>query len=336
MTELKIVYGSYFSDFLTSLGRPNPRLYLRLNTLRWDEIHEADLSIFNRDEDFEEAIYVNVIGPTKLEEYSSRIIVDKKTAESAIIGSNVYQPGIKKIEGNGPIYSIFSENGVHVANGKLRAESEILVENVESIYRSVKISELDVIKKGLAISQGKSSMYVARMLDPRPAETIVDMNAYPGGKLTHIYQLEPRAKIIGFDHTNKKVQKLREVLVALRMKVPVVVGDSRYLYEDFNIREVDKVLIDPPCSAIGVRPKIYDRKTIGEIKNFQIYQKQFLNSAFKILKKKGVVIYSTCTVTLKENEEVVSDPRFEIERIVRFHPNLHETTGFFIAKLVKR
>ncbi|WP_238026873.1 MULTISPECIES: RsmB/NOP family class I SAM-dependent RNA methyltransferase [Metallosphaera] len=331
---MRKVYGTSLNEFLESLGKPNPRLYLRLNTLRKKELKD-ELDAFKQDEDFEEAYFVEVKGPNSLELYNTKVVVDKKTAESALLGSNVYRPGIKKIEGNDSKVSVISETGQHVANGILRKDN-MTVEVTESLYSSIKVAELDVVKKGLAISQGKASMYVAKLLDPKPNELIVDMNAYPGGKLTHVYQLEPRARIVGFDHTRKKIEKLRNILDILKMKVDVYVADSRYLYEDLGIRDVDKVMIDPPCSALGVRPKIFDQKTRDDIQNFSSYQKQFLNSAYKILKPGGTVIYSTCTTTLAENEEVVTDPRFEIELMIRFHPNVHQMTGFFIAKLIKR
>ncbi|AKV75362.1 SAM-dependent methyltransferase [Metallosphaera sedula] len=334
MEELRRVYGSSLNEYLEYLGRPNPRLYIRLNTLRKQELKE-ELHEFKQDEDFEEAYFVEVRGPNFLEMRDTKVVVDKKTAESAMLGSNVYKPGIKRIEGNGSRVSVVSETGNHVANGILRRDN-MIVEVTESLYSSIKVAELDVVKRGLAISQGKASMYVAKLLDPRPDEIIVDMNAYPGGKLTHVYQLQPKAKIMGFDHTRKKIDKLRNILDTLKMKMDVYVADSRYLYEDLGIRNVDKVMIDPPCSALGVRPKIFDRKTKEDIQNFSSYQKQFLNSAYKILKPGGTVIYSTCTTTLAENEEVITDPRFEIEFMIRFHPNVHQMTGFFIAKLIKR
>ncbi|MEM1620813.1 MAG: SAM-dependent methyltransferase, partial [Metallosphaera sp.] len=205
MEELRRVYGSSVNEYLESLGKPNPRLYIRLNTLRKEELKE-ELRDFKQDEDFEEAYFVEVRGPNFLEMYDTKVVVDKKTAESAMLGSNVYKPGIKRIEGNGSRVSVVSETGYHVANGILRRDN-MTVEVTESLYSSIKVAELDVVKRGLAISQGKASMYVAKLLDPRPDEIIVDMNAYPGGKLTHVYQLQPKAKIMGFDHTRKKIDK---------------------------------------------------------------------------------------------------------------------------------
>jgi len=333
--NLEEVYGKNLNSFLDSIKKPNSRLYLRVNTLKTttNEILER-LPCFRRDEDFEEAIYTEIKGPNKIELHNTVVVVDKKTAESVMMGADVYKPGVKSIKGKGKEVSVVSDNGILVGEGIL-CNSDIVVNITKSLYDSVKIGELNEIEDGLLYSQGKASMYVARIVDPQPKETIVDMTASPGGKLTHVYQLEPRARIIGLDHTHKKIEKMRNLLNKLGVNAELYVKDSRYA-DEIGLKNVDKVIIDPPCSALGIRPKIYDKKTKDDILNFYVYQKQFLNSAYKILKDGGYVIYSTCTVTTWENEKVIEDPRFEVEFSIRFHPNIHDMTGFFIAKLKKK
>ncbi|EZQ06883.1 MULTISPECIES: RsmB/NOP family class I SAM-dependent RNA methyltransferase [Acidianus] len=330
------VYGCYIDSFLESVKKPNSRLYVRVNTLKAsvEDVLE-EMRDFKKDEDFEEAIYTEVKGPNKLEMRETKVIVDKRTAESVMVGADAYRPGIKRVEGKGKEVSVISDNGVHVGNGILVRDGEgFRVRVLESIYTSSKISESKPFLSGKIYSQGKASMHVARILDPQPNDIIVDMTAAPGGKLSHVYQLQPKARIIGFDHTEKKIQKMRKMLEILGVKAELYAHDSRYA-SDFNIR-ADKVLIDPPCSAMGVRPKLYDTKQKTDIMNFHSYQRQFLNSAYSILKDGGEVVYSTCTVTTWENEKVIDDSRFELEYMIRFHPNVHDTTGFFIAKLKKK
>ena len=337
LEDLRKVYGSYLNEFLNSLLVPNSRLYVRVNTLKTTvENILKTLDFLKQDEDFSEALYVKLKGPNKIEEHDTKVIVDKRTAESVMTGADVYRPGVKKIIGKGKEVNVVSENGVVVGEGELVNKGNLVVKVTNPLYQAYKFADLPQVKEGEIILQGKASMYVAYVLDPKPNELIIDMTAYPGGKLTHIYQLEPKSKVIGFDHSKKKVQELKERLKKLGMKIDVYTADSRYLYEDFGIKDVDKVIIDPPCSNLGVRPKVYDKKTKKDIMNYYNYQKQFLNAAYKILKKGGVVVYSTCTVTTWENEKVVEDDRFEIEEIIRFHPNVHDMTGFFIAKLIKR
>jgi len=337
LDDLRKVYGSYLNDFLNSLLLPNSRLYVRVNTLKTSvENILKTLEFLQQDNDFNEALYVRLKGPNKIGEHDTKVIVDKRTAESVIMGADVYKPGVKKIIGNGKEVNVVSENNVVVGEGELVNKGSLIVKVTNPLYQSPKFADLPQVREGEILLQGKASMYVAHLLDPRPNELILDMTAYPGGKLTHVYQLEPRSRIIGFDHTKKKVQELKEKVEKMGMKIDLYTADSRYLNEDFGIKDVDKVIIDPPCSNLGVRPKVYDKKTQKDVIVYHNYQKQFLNSAYKILKKNGVVIYSTCTVTTWENEKVIEDERFEIEEIIRFHPNVHDMTGFFIAKLIKR
>ena len=334
--ELKKGYGTKLNELLNSLLVPNSRLYVRVNTVKTSTTSLSEEMPFLRpDEDFEEAMYVEVRGPNKIVEHDTKVVVDKRTAESVMTGANVYRPGIKKILGNGKEVSVISENGVLVAEGILTPDGMVKVTN--TLYTAPQLAEYEGLKKGYFILQGKASMHVAHILDPQPNELIIDMTAYPGGKLTHVFQLQPRSRVIGFDHTTKKVEELKRRIDTLGMKgIQVYKADSRYLYEDFHLQNVDKVLIDPPCSALGLRPKVYDKKRKEDLLNLSSYQRQFINSAYKILKKGGVIVYSTCTMTSLENEEVVNDSRFEVEEVIRFHPIVHDMTGFFIAKLRKR
>jgi len=335
--ELKRVYGSNLNTFLESLKTPNSRLYVRVNTIKTTpEDLVRKLEYFKTDEDLQEALYVEVKGPYKIDIHDTLVVVDKRTAESAMLGAYVYKPGIKRIIGDKKKkeVTVIAEDGTPVAEGILKDDKVIVT---RSVYHTPPLAETKEFYEGLFYIQEKPSMYVARLVDPRPNERIIDMNCAPGGKLTHLYQLEPRAKIIGFDRTESKINKVKVLLDRLGIKgVEVIKGDSRYLYEDFGIKDVDKVLIDPPCSALGIRPKIFDKKSKEDLLRLSAYQRQFINSAYKVLKKGGVVIYSTCTVTSIENEEVINDPRFEVEEIIRFHTFIHDTPGYFIAKLRKK
>jgi len=337
LDELRKVSGTKFNSLLDSLLVPNSRLYIRVNTLKTSPTRIRErLPFLHEDEDFSEALYIEIRGPSKLEERESKVIVDKRTAESVMMGANVYRPGVKRVIGNSRFVNVVSENGIIIAEGELVNQGNLAVKITKSMYSSYPLSDLDELKTGEILLQGKASMYVAYLIDPKPGEKIIDMTAHPGGKLTHIYQLEPKARILGFDHTKRKVQDLRQLTQRLGMHIETYLADSRYLYEDFRISDVDKVLIDPPCSALGLRPKIYDKKNKEDLINLSSYQKQFINAAYKLLKKDGILIYSTCTMTEIENERIVEDERFELEEIIRFYPMVHDITGFFIAKLRKR
>ncbi|MGC8542764.1 MAG: methyltransferase domain-containing protein, partial [Vulcanisaeta sp.] len=213
---------------------------------------------------------------------------------------------------------------------------------------------------GLFYDQSLPAQWVAHILDPRPNEVIVDMNAAPGGKASHVIQLSGgKAFVHAFDRSPRKVQDMATILRRLGMEkyCSVEVRDTRYLDVDRPdlVGSVDRVLIDPPCTDMGVRPKLFDVKTMDLVKSLSEYQRQFIRVAWKLLKPGGILVYSTCTLPPLENEDNVAYAEslgFRVidasvpgasgglidkyrNSVVRFYPHVQDTPGFFIAKLMK-
>ncbi|MDK2870588.1 MAG: methyltransferase [Pyrococcus sp.] len=132
--------------------------------------------------------------------------------------------------------------------------------------------------------------------------------------------------------------------------VKLVQMDSRNLPE-LGI-QADKILLDAPCTALGVRPKLWETRTPKDIEATARYQKHFINAAIKSLRRGGVLVYSTCTLSYEENEGnvkymlkkglkleeqklFIGSPGIEINKVQRFYPHKHKTQGFFIARLRK-
>ena len=362
-------------EVIRALGRPGPRYYMRVNTLKADigavvdRLREKGLDA-REDENLPEAIYVPVRGPFELPEAEKEVVVDKFTAESAMMGSNVYVPGVLSFRGvrRGDEVLVVSELGQPVAFGIARMdEREVLsakkglaVEVLRPLYELPPIRELEEFREGLIYPQSLPSMLTSRVLEPEPGELILDVACGPGGKLSHICQLTSnRARVIGFDRSRRKVAETRGVLSRLGCEAAVVKADSRYLDLDFPslVGKADRVLVDPPCSALGVLPKLFDLKDRKELASLAEYQKQFIKVAAKLVKPGGVVVYSVCTMTARECEGVISfaveECRLEIdeqplyigsrglpglveraELLQRFHPHLHGS-GYFIARLVR-
>ena len=182
------------------------------------------------------------------------------------------------------------------------------------------------------------------------------MCAAPGGKSTHIAQLmQNSGQILAVDRSRPRLKRLEEHIGRLGItNIEIKVGSSLDLPEKYH-EWADKVLIDPPCSALGVRPKLSQIKK--DISNLVNYQRQFLRAAIKYLKPNGTLVYSTCTLTTEENEEnikyllekidgkIVEQPYFfgstgeslvglpNWQKLQRFYPDIHDTPGYFIARI---
>lgn len=375
---LERVYGGEVAGFLNSIMSPGSRLYVRVNTLRasagsvMDGLRERGVETY-ADEELVEALYFPVKGPFKVDLLDKRIVVDKRAAESVYMGANVYAPGVLSCKDvrKGNEVTVVAEDGTPVANAvavtnceevlKASARRGIVAETTRSVYKAPKIRELPEYQEGLIYPQSLAAMYVTHVLDPRPGELVVDACAAPGGKTSHMIEYSKGgAHVIAFDHSQKRLSELMSNLERLGEErfAEVWQADSRYLHIDFPWIRADKVVVDPPCTALGVRPKVFDFKSYRDVENASRYQIQFLRSAFRILKPRGILVYSTCTVTTEENEEVIESFVEEVgcvevleigikrgargvlgyrysDAFLRFHPHIHNTSGYFIAKLMK-
>jgi len=374
LRELRQVYGWHgLARFLEAVRRPPTRYYVRVNTLRadpgnlLDEMRAKGYRVF-RDEYFDEALWFPVKGPNRLIDPGCYIVVDKKAAESIMMGAHVYAPGVRRIDDcvrPGAEVAVKSENGVIVANAvvsrdfyqSLRLGKGVVARNIQPLYSVPSLRDTEWSRKGLIYEQSVSSMLVAHVLGPEPGSTIVDMCAAPGGKTSHVYEMvRGKARVIAIDHSVSKTRKLVDNLRRLGHRgVEVLRMDARYADLELGRNVADYVILDPPCTSLGVLPKVWDRKSYVDVRNSAHYQRQFLKAAYALLKPGGVLVYSTCTLTVSENEENID---YAVNRIgfktlypgirrfskglepysdhaIRVHPHVHGATGYFVAKLVK-
>lgn len=364
-------FGDDSERVLISLTEPVQTYYVRCNTHKIQP--EKLVSTLQNDEfdvalhpKINEAIGIGVNGPFTIQPTNLAVMVDKKTAESVLQGANVYGPGIINAGSMrvGDHVTVTSELGEAIGTGRAKMSSTEVLRFKKGLaisidhrrFRSPQISETPEFASGLLYPQSLAAMLTAKVLDPQPGETIVDMNCAPGGKLSHISQLmRNNGKIYGFDRNARKIARTREIISNLGCEnVILAIHDSRYLAEDFSDLKPDKVLIDPPCSALGLRPKAYDFTTQDRIEDLAAYQKQFINGASRLVKVGGTIVYSVCTFTLEECERIVEygvqecnlqlvpqEPFLgilglgEMGRVCqRFSPAAHEI-GYFIAKFVR-
>jgi 16S rRNA (cytosine967-C5)-methyltransferase len=181
-------------------------------------------------------------------------------------------------------------------------------------------------------------MLVSRTLDPQPGERVVDLCAAPGGKTTHIAALMGGdGRIVAVEQNPGRADALRDNCERMHARsVEVVVDDARSVTGTF-----DRVLLDAPCSNLGTlagRPDARWRKTPEQIDELVVLQAGLLDAAADRLAPGGTLVYSTCTLSPRENEQQVAAllerrPELRLDTERRTLPHRDGTDGFYIARI---
>jgi 16S rRNA (cytosine967-C5)-methyltransferase len=225
----------------------------------------------------------------------------------------------------------------------------------------VSIPGLPEFREGLFTVQDESSQLAAIFAGAVPGETILDACAAPGGKATHLAQLMGnRGTIVACDASGRKLSLVNETAERLGVGIistRIIDGASRLPFPDESF---DRVLLDAPCSGIGVfrrKPEGKWWKSLQTIDELAQVQKGILRNVSRVVRKGGTILYATCSTSRREDEEVIDDfissnPDFVVEDLrslfppfsdlcttdgyFRSWPHRHGMDGFFAARMKRR
>lgn len=177
-------------------------------------------------------------------------------------------------------------------------------------------------EKGFITIQDESSMLPAYALQAGPNMKILDMCAAPGGKTTHIAEkMSNKGQLFAMDLHPHKVKLIDQTAKRLGHSIiETAAGDGKKSVERFGTEQFDRILVDAPCSGLGVikrKPDIKYSKTADDFSRLQEIQVDLLDQAAQLLKKGGILVYSTCTVDSAEN-------RGTAERFLKEHPYMEK------------
>lgn len=217
------------------------------------------------------------------------------------------------------------------------------LENAVMLTNGGAVFKTKAYKDGLFHVQDKASQICISKLDPKPDEVVFDMCASPGGKTFTIAEImNNKGKVYSFDLYEHRVKLIADG--AKRLGIDIVDAKTEDSAE-FNSKmpKADRILCDVPCSGLGVirrKPEIR-YKDLGFVDNLCELQYNILNCSAKYLRNNGIIVYSTCSLNKKENEDICNkflsehDDFIKIDDYITLWPHKNGTDGFFIAKLKK-
>ena len=224
------------------------------------------------------------------------------------------------------------------------------------------LGDLESFREGLFAVQDVSSMLVGEIADPKPGDYIIDVCAAPGGKSIHLAdRLAGTGHVEARDLTEYKTALIRENIDRMGMKNITAVQMDASVQDASSVSKADIVIADLPCSGLGVLGKKTDLKyrvTEKQLEDLVRLQRSILDVVCGYVKPGGVLIYSTCTINRAENQENVKwflaeHPDFAPEQLkeslcaqlqgavgedgcLQLLPGVHDSDGFFIARLRKK
>ena len=218
------------------------------------------------------------------------------------------------------------------------------------------ISESELFKKGFVTVQDESAGLACKLLDPKENEYVIDMCAAPGGKTSFISELmKNTGKILAVDKYSERLKLIEKSIQRLGLtNIKLKAADAIELETEL----ANKILIDVPCSGLGVlskKPDIKIKREVEDIFKLVVIQREILEHASKLLLPGGSLVYSTCTIEPEENFDQIklfleNHPEFSIDDArnyvdaslvnsdgaIETLPHKHNIDGSFAIRLTKK
>ena len=187
--------------------------------------------------------------------------------------------------------------------------------------KPVAVDLLPGFAEGLVSVQDTAAQLAAGLLDVQAEHRVLDVCAAPGGKTAHILEHQPQLKeLVAVDIDESRLQRVSDTLQRLRLPAKLVVGDAASPQDWWDGQLFDRILLDAPCSALGVvrrHPDIKLLRRAEDIKPLQALQLNILNAVWPLLAPGGIMLYATCSILKQENEQ-------QIDAFLAEHPDAVE------------
>ena len=234
----------------------------------------------------------------------------------------------------------------------------VFLEEAYYLKGTREIQNIESFKTGKWTVQDESAMLVAHIVNPKEYDVVLDMCSAPGGKSVHMAELmNNKGQIVSCDVHPHKLELIDKIKVRMGIDIIEPTLNNGTVYNEVFNEKFDKVLLDAPCSGLGImkrKPDIRSRKVEQDIDAIVDLQMQIVKQAIKYVKTGGRLVYSTCTISKKENEDMVNYIKslgmipesikeklpnmlkeYEEDGSIQILPHIADTDGFFIASFKK-
>ncbi|MEA4874141.1 16S rRNA (cytosine(967)-C(5))-methyltransferase RsmB [Anaerorhabdus sp.] len=236
-------------------------------------------------------------------------------------------------------------NTIKCSKEELELDEKIHFLDDTAFVADFNLVQSDYFKEGKIVIQDESSQQVVKMMDLEQNLNVLDCCSAPGTKTSQIaMMMNNTGKIIAGELHEHRTELISTSMSHLGVtNVEVKQMDARFLHEHYN-EEFDRILVDAPCSGLGVlkrKPDIKIRCTPESIDEIVELQCEILQSASRCLKKGGILVYSTCTLNKKENDRQIANfLKTNVEYELLCEKTIFSTDankdGFYMAKLFKK
>lgn len=170
--------------------------------------------------------------------------------------------------------------------------------------------DLPGFDEGLVSVQDGAAQLAAQLLELKPGLRVLDACSAPGGKTCHILETEQKLELcLALDIEPRRVEKIKENLKRLQLNAEVKAADALKPETWWDGAHFDRILLDAPCSAIGIirrHPDIKLLRTPEEIQTIQNVQQKLLEALWPLLSANGLLVYATCSIMPEENEQQIA------------------------------
>ena len=210
--------------------------------------------------------------------------------------------------------AMLTEQGIAASALQFLPQGIILAE-------AVMVDKLPKFAAGWVSVQDAAAQLAAELLDAQPGDRVLDVCAAPGGKTAHILECQPALKsMLAIDIDEKRLARVKENLSRLGLGTELLTADATQPESWWDGVAFERIILDAPCSALGVvrrHPDIKLLRRAADIAQLQALQQQILQASWQLLAPGGILLYATCSILKQENES-------QIEHFLQQHDDVQE------------